>query len=387
MKPIRAAATFLGLLLASLPVLAQDGSLKVTSFPSGASVSIDGVNTGKTTPMSTSLTLGDHAVVVAIPGSGWNPDNRTVTIVSGNNDLSVTLLPVITVGPPGLQGPAGPTGPQGAQGAPGLTGPTGLTGPAGPQGPAGVPGPTGSAGPAGPQGSAGAPGPTGSAGPAGPQGPAGATGASGAQGPQGPKGDPGPQGLPGPPGTGGILSQFQVFSTPCSAACPQFVVPNGVTVIQIEAVGAGGLGDIGGGASGGYQRVVLTVVPGTSYTVSVGAPSGDTVISDQTGSSVACAPGGGGVTNTSQVAGVIYDVGGTPGVSCGPSGANVLNIPGNPGQDGYFSPGVQYFPAAHTSGIGGFPVMLGAGGGGSGTGVSSGLSGNPGASGRVVISW
>src|SRR6185312_14565841 len=85
-----------------------NGSLKVTSFPSGANVSVDGADTGKVTPMSLSLAVGDHAVVVSIPDSGWNPDTRTVTIVSGNNDLSVTLLPTLTVGP---QGPKGDTGP------------------------------------------------------------------------------------------------------------------------------------------------------------------------------------------------------------------------------------------------------------------------------------
>jgi hypothetical protein len=36
-------------------VEAQNGALKVTSFPSGAKVTIDGSDTGKTTPMSVSL--------------------------------------------------------------------------------------------------------------------------------------------------------------------------------------------------------------------------------------------------------------------------------------------------------------------------------------------
>jgi hypothetical protein len=105
-----------------------NGLLKVTSYPSGATVTIDGVNTGKSTPMSVSLSIGDHIVVVAVPNSGWNPDTRTVNIVSGNNDLSVTLLPMLTVGP---QGPAGPQGPKGDTGT---TGPQGPTGPPGPSG-------------------------------------------------------------------------------------------------------------------------------------------------------------------------------------------------------------------------------------------------------------
>src|SRR5688572_708030 len=74
------------------------GSLKVTSFPSGAKVVIDGVDTVKVTPMSASLPVGDHSVTVSIPNSGWNTDSRIVTIAAGNNDLSVTLLPIVTNG-------------------------------------------------------------------------------------------------------------------------------------------------------------------------------------------------------------------------------------------------------------------------------------------------
>lgn len=131
---------------ANAPLQAQNGSLKVTSFPTGADVSIDGTDTGKVTPMSTSLAVGDHTVVVSIPNSGWNPDTRTVTIVSGNNDLSVTLLPILTTGP---QGPQGATGPQGPSGP---IGPTGPTGPQGSQGPQGGQGPQGSQGEQGPAG-------------------------------------------------------------------------------------------------------------------------------------------------------------------------------------------------------------------------------------------
>jgi hypothetical protein len=110
-------------LLVSFSVTAVEAAtLKVSSFPSGAQVSIDGVNTGKVTPMNVSLSEGDHSVTVAIPGSGWNPDTRTVTIVSGNNDLSVTLLPIPTPGPPGPKGDKGDQGIQGPQGNPGTNG-------------------------------------------------------------------------------------------------------------------------------------------------------------------------------------------------------------------------------------------------------------------------
>lgn len=111
-----------GLMAASLAAQTGNGALKVTSFPSGAKVSIDGIDTGKTTPMSTNLSVGDHMVVVSIPNSGWNADSRQVTIVSGNNDLSVTLLPTLTAGPPGSQGLPG------LQGIPGTNGTNGING-------------------------------------------------------------------------------------------------------------------------------------------------------------------------------------------------------------------------------------------------------------------
>lgn len=130
----------------SASLYAQNGALKVSSFPAGASIAVDGANTGKTTPATISLSVGDHSVVVSIPNSGWNPDTRTVTVVSGNNDLSVTLLPTLIQGPKGdtgrqglkgdtgAQGPPGPAGTDGAAGAAGSQGPKGDTGPQGPQG-------------------------------------------------------------------------------------------------------------------------------------------------------------------------------------------------------------------------------------------------------------
>jgi hypothetical protein len=106
---------------------AAAGTLKVTSFPTGAQVIVDGVNTGKLTPMNISLADGDHVVTVRIPGSGWNADTRTVTIAAGNNDLSVTLLPMLTVGPAGPKGDKGDKGDPGAPGANGLNGANGTS--------------------------------------------------------------------------------------------------------------------------------------------------------------------------------------------------------------------------------------------------------------------
>src|SRR5260370_5548842 len=131
----------------------EHGRLRVTSFPTGAHVSVDGADTGKVTPMSYSVPVGKHRVMVSMPNSGWNSDTRTVDVTEGNNDLSVTLLPIL---PAGLMGPQGPAGPAGPQGAPGSAGPAGPVGPAGsqgvagPQGPKGATGTTGAVGPARP---------------------------------------------------------------------------------------------------------------------------------------------------------------------------------------------------------------------------------------------
>jgi hypothetical protein len=138
---LRACLVGLGIAAMQTPA-ASAATLKVSSFPSGAQVIVDGVNTGKVTPANVSLPEGEHIVTVQIPDSGWSPDTRPVTIVAGNNDLSVTLLPVLTSGPPGPAGPRGDRGESGEDGAPGPQGPPGPEGPPGPDGRPGPPGPS-----------------------------------------------------------------------------------------------------------------------------------------------------------------------------------------------------------------------------------------------------
>jgi hypothetical protein len=178
---------------------------------------------------------------------------------------------------------------------------------------AGPPGPQGVQGPIGPQG------PQGSQGPPGPQGAAGSAGASGA---------PGPPGLPGAPGS--FPSNFREFLG--GGSTTTFTVPAGVTTVQIEAVGGGGAHDPAGygGGSGGYQRVVLSVSPGATYSVYVGAGGGSgvsssiTTVVDQSGSVVACGSGASGLQ------------GGLWVLSCSPvqgptQTPNMLNIDGQVG--------------------------------------------------------
>src|SRR5205807_8960045 len=107
------------LLLTPGKARAQNGSLKVTSFPSGANVAVDGADTGKVTPMNITLSVGPHTVAVSVAVPEWNVDTRRVLIVSGNSDLSVTLWPILSVGLLGSSGrpcPAGPGGTAGPQG-------------------------------------------------------------------------------------------------------------------------------------------------------------------------------------------------------------------------------------------------------------------------------
>lgn len=175
----------------------QNAKLKVTSFPAGAHVSIDGVEMRKVTPMTAEVAVGQHQVRVFAPGSGWNADTQTVQLVQGDNELDLTLIPTVTVGPPGPQGPAGFPG---APGPPGTPGPQGLKGNTGPTGPAGLQGPNGSQGPAGPSGP---------------------SGASGAQGPAGPTGPSGPQGPPGVvPQSTYVLGKQDGNNLPTSVANP-----------------------------------------------------------------------------------------------------------------------------------------------------------------------
>src|SRR6266853_2565693 len=82
----------------SLRAQEHGAELRVTSFPSGAQVHVDGVDTRKITPMHMDVRVGTHQVTVVLPNSGWTPDTRTVDIVSGHSDLSVTPLSYLPVG-------------------------------------------------------------------------------------------------------------------------------------------------------------------------------------------------------------------------------------------------------------------------------------------------
>jgi len=297
---------------------AQNGALRVTSFPSGANVSVDGNDTGKVTPMSISVSVGTHTVVVSIPNSSWTPDSRDFPVVEGNNDLSVTLLPNLV----GLMGPPGPPGAAATiQVGTTMTVPTGTPAsvvnggtanaailnfliPQGPQGPAG-PAATIQVGTTMTV-AAGTPASVLNGGTANaailnfliPQGPQGLKGDMGAAGADGAAGPPGP-------GLGG-RKEFQSNGT--------FTVPTGVSRLSVELYGAGGGGTVrqcnagGGGGGGAYtSTIIFPVQEGQTLTIDVGiggsagassavvgGNGGDTQVLDANSTVLAVAHGGGG---------------------------------------------------------------------------------------------
>ena len=363
---------FMGaLLLMPSKAGAQNGALKVTSFPSGANVSVDGEDTGKVTPMSISVSVGTHTVVVSVPNSSWNPDTRTVDVASGNNDLSVTLLPISTIGP---IGPPGPKGDIGATGPPGPAGPTGPQGATGPQGPKGDPGATG---PAGAAGVPGAPGDTGATGPAGPAGPTGPTG---------------PQGPAGPAGSSGGLNGRQEFQSSGT-----FVVPSGVSRLSVELYGAGGGGAImrcnsgGGGGAGAYTSTILAVQEGQTLTINVG-------IGGLAGAISATSGGNGGDTQVFDASNTMLAVarGGTGGQSdslpCGPPTAGAAGGASDPiamiSHSGATAPA---FSPLGSGGMGylvtGFAFQLNGQFGGGGAGVVVTPPAQAGQGGYALFSW
>ncbi|MBS2025548.1 MAG: PEGA domain-containing protein [Deltaproteobacteria bacterium] len=159
------------LMLCSLPALASQ--LEVSTFPSGADVTIDGALAGQT-PLTVKLPKGTHEVELSVPASGWTKVTRSITLGAKETQvLTESIFPMGIIGPEGPQGPQGIIGPEGPQGPQGIIGPEGPAGKQGIIGPEGPQGAQGIIGPEGPKGDTGAPGPKGDTGPQGPPGDAG----------------------------------------------------------------------------------------------------------------------------------------------------------------------------------------------------------------------
>ncbi len=167
-----------------------------------------------------------------------------------------------------------------------------------------------------------------------------------------------------------------------------FIVPAGVTSILVECVGAGGGGSSltannargGGGGGGAFASSVLSVIPGTSYSVVVGSgglanTSGG---SSSFGSNLVLAAGGTGGVNNNSTAGA----GGTIAASIG-----TTRYPGGNGANGGTTYSGGGGGGAGTTGAGGNAPTAAAGtfgtgtslyGGHGGISVTGSLNGNPG---------
>jgi trimeric autotransporter adhesin len=219
------------------------------------------------------------------------------------------------------------------------------------------------------------------------------------------------------------FAQTQTFSTSGS-----FIVPAGVTSIQVEAWGAGGAGGGatgtpsagGGGAGGAYARNnTLAVTPGSSYTVTVGSggignisttgPSGG---SSSFGGTLVVAVGGTGgnraTTNSTTATGATAPVtgntgainfyggnggtGGAAGASGGGGGASAGTGANGPGAIGItgglaVTGGTAGANGSATSADGADAIGFGAGGAGARTSSTTDRAGGNGSGGRVIITW
>lgn len=175
-----------------------------------------------------------------------------------------------------------------------------------------------------------------------------------------------------------------------------WVCPPGVTSVQIEAYASGGPGGVdasrGGAGGAGAQYAIclsLTVVPGNSYTLTVGTAGGDSWMSDTGSAPVSVAHGalakGGAAASTntpgtgSSASGIGNTVnaggsgmagaagtGGGGGGAGGPSGAGTTSTSSTGGAGGGGSAG------AGGNGSGGSGNSFGGGGAGSPTSAGSG---------------
>ncbi len=211
----------------------------------------------------------------------------------------------------------------------------------------------------------------------------------------------------------GVAQTTQTFNSSST-----FVVPAGVTSITVEAWGGGGKGGDrtsagagGGGGGGAYSKRLVTVVPGNTYTVTVGAGSstngqngGDSWFGSNT---TVLAKGGNSVGNntssgssggaTTIYADVSYSGGdganGSNGSSRGGGGGSSGGT-GSNGDDGSNQNGGSVTGGgdggngrSNSSGNGNPGIVPGGGGGGSYRSSGINRTGGDGADGRVVLNW
>lgn len=205
------------------------------------------------------------------------------------------------------------------------------------------------------------------------------------------------------PGMNPGFSNMRPFNASGSWLCP-----SGITKAKRRVWGAGGGGggalNTGcaaiGGSAGGYHEDIITVVPGTTYTVTVGAAGtagaslggngGTGGSSSFNGVGATGGGGGGGASAGIQTVGT-----GAVGVGSGGS-STALNLSGLPGTVGIVTGNVSllmgggggpapFFSALTGAVQGGGPAgsQPGAGGGG----ASAAAAGGAGAAGLVIVEW
>lgn len=190
-----------------------------------------------------------------------------------------------------------------------------------------------------------------------------------------------------------------IYQSPAKYSTPGtyiWKVPPGITSICVEVWGGGGkggssgyaLGRGGGGGGGGYGYECFSVVPGTSYTVTVGAGGISSNIATQTSSfgtlitATGGSAGGAGSSGTNGVGGI----GGTSSATFNLSGYNGFG--GNGTNSGNGGNGANGGFGGVTSGGAGYPPTSGSSpGGGGGSGDSYITGGAAGAPGQVIIYW
>jgi hypothetical protein len=198
----------------------------------------------------------------------------------------------------------------------------------------------------------------------------------------------------------------EIFTSPVTFSTPgtySWIVPPGVTNICVEAWGGGGDGGAGGsifgnggagGGGGAYGYDCFSVVPGASYTLTVGGPGQASSL----GTLITANGGVDGTSGSSTAAGV-FGIGGTSNANFNMSGEDGLahnsgcnasnsSRGGNGANGGFGGNGASRSGSSCSSytvaTVGGFPGG-GGGGGYSGSANATYRSGADGAAGQLII--
>ena len=175
------------------------------------------------------------------------------------------------------------------------------------------------------------------------------------------------------------LSGSTAISTFTSVGTTSWVAPAGVTSVQYLVVGGGGGGNWGGGGAGGFRTGTLSVTPGNSYTVTVGAggAGGGSNGSNSVFSSITSIGGGAGPNSVGN--------GGVGGSGGGGGSSNGLGGAGTAGQGFAGGRGYSDLSTYTSGGGGGGSSQAGADGGGPGPGGKGGDGTASSISGSTVI--